>query len=812
MDLKYALRRLAKNPVFVAASCLSLALGIGANTAAFSVVYAVLLRSLPVREPASLAVVSGRNTGSMYSMSYPAYTYLRDRSSSLDGLVAFRAQALNVNAGGTTERVTGMFVSGNYFDVLGVGMAAGSPISAGDDRVPGSGGARGLVAVLSHKYWKRRFNGDPAIAGRSLRINGQPFTVAGVAPAGFHGTRVGSLPDVFVPMMFAPEVFGGAIAPANSRNTWLSNPRNNWLRIIARRKSTTSLAQAQAEMTVVYRQFFAQVILPVADTDVTRRRAREAQIILEPGQTGLLEMGDSVTPTLSALMGLVALVMLIACVNVANLMLARAERSQRETAISMALGASRLRVWTQGLLESLVIGAAAVVLGLVVASAMKGLLLQLVPDRQELDVSMDARVFGAPVLPGCLTTIALASVTARQSLRVGVLRALKGEDLAARLWLRKGLIVAQLALSVVVLVVAALFTQTLNKLRLVDPGFEPERVLIASTATDGYSPEQRQAFHARLLDDVRRIPGVVSAALAGDGPLDVNTGWNIVVRPEPSAPPRQAGASIAFISPDYFKTMGIPLLRGRDFDTPDQTGPLRPVIVNENFVKSYIAGGRDPIGATVTGNGNMTFEIVGVVRDSASIGFRDLDQHMLYVPRGGSVLHVRSAAAPALLRASIEEAVHRLDPNVPVYDVRTIGEQIDRSLRTERTFAMLSSTFGVLALLLSAVGLYGVMANAVSRRTKELGIRLALGAEPRRILRLVLREAGLLVAFGAVAGLPAAWLIGRAIRSLLFGVQPGDWASVAAAVGVLMAVAGLAAWIPARRAARVDPMVALRSE
>jgi putative ABC transport system permease protein len=214
----------------------------------------------------------------------------------------------------------------------------------------------------------------------------------------------------------------------------------------------------------------------------------------------------------------------------------------------------------------------------------------------------------------------------------------------------------------------------------------------------------------------------------------------------------------------------------------------------------------------VTGNGNMTFEIVGVVKDSASIGFRDLDQHMLYVPRGGGVLHVRSAAAPAPLRASIEEAVHRLDPNVPVYDVRTIGEQIDRALRTERTFAMLSSTFGVLALLLSAVGLYGVMANAVSRRTRELGIRLALGAEPRRILRLVLGEAGLLVAFGAVAGLPAAWLTGRAIRSLLFGVQPGDWTSVAAAVGVLMAVAGLSAWIPARRAARVDPMVALRSE
>ncbi len=804
MDLKYALRRLAKNPAFFATACLSLALGIGANTAAFSVVYAVLLRSLPVQDPASLAVVSGKYTGFRYSMAYPGYTYLRDHSSSLDGLVAFRAQPLNVSAGGTTERVTGMLVSGNYFDVLGVRMAAGSSIGADDDRVPGSGGARGLVAVLSHQYWKRRFGGDPATVGSSLRVNGHPFTIVGVAPPGFHGTRVGSLPDVFVPMMFAAQVFDG---PSS-----LSNPRNHWLRIIARTKPAISLAQAQAEMTVVFRQFYKEVILPVADTDTTRRRAREALIVLEPGQTGLLEMGDTVKPTLFALMGLVGLVLLIACVNVANLMVARAERSHRDTAISLALGATRLRVWTQGLLESLAIGTVGLILGLVVAILMRGLLLQLVPDRQELDISIDARVFGASLLLALLTTIVLASVTARQSLRVGVIRALKGEDVAAKLWIRKGLIVTQLALSVVVLVSAALFTQTVNKLRLVDPGFEHDRVLIASTATDGYSAARRKAFYGRLLDNVRSIPGVVSAALANDAPLDVNTGWNILVQRDPAEPPRQAGASVAVISPDYFRTMGIPLVRGRDFDERDEANALRAVIVNENFVRAYLPPGRDPIGASVVGNGNMRFDIVGVVKDSASIGLRDLDQHMLYVPHGQGVLHVRSATPPASLIASIEAAVRRLDPNVPVFNVRTIDEQIDRAMRTERTFAMLSSTFGVLALVLSAVGLYGVIANAVSRRRKELGIRLALGAEPRRILRLVLGEAGLLVALGAAVGLPCALLTGRAIRSLLFGVQSGDWKSVAAALGVLIVIAALSAWIPARRASRIDPMVALRAE
>ena len=804
MDLRYALRRLAKNPVFFATACVSLALGIGANTAAFSVVYAVLLRSLPVRDPASLAVVSTKYTGFQYSMSHPAYTYLRDHSSSLDGLIAFRPHPLNVSAGGATERVIGMLVSGNYFDVLGVSMAAGAPIQGADDQLPGSGGARGLVAVLSYQYWNRRFNNNAAVVGSTVRINGHPFTIVGVAPPGFHGTRVGSLPDVFVPMMFAVEVF--------DLPNWLSNPRNNWLRIIARVKPAVPFAQAQAEMTVAFRQFHQDAIVPVANNDTARRRAREALIVLEPGQTGLLEMGDRVKPTLFALMGLVALVLLIACINVANLMVARAERSHRETAISMALGATRLHVWMQSLVESVIVGGVGVTLGLLVAVWMRSLLLQLVPTRQELDVTMDARVFGASVLLGFLTTIALASMTARQSMRVAMIRALKGEDVSARLWLRKGLIVAQLALSVVVLVAAGLFVQTLNKLRLVDPGFEAERVLIASTATDGYSAEQRKIFYARLLEHVRNTPGVVSAALANEEPLNVNTGWNIVVQSDAGGPPRQLGASVAFISPDYFKTMGIPLVRGREFEDRDEASPLSPVIVNENFARTSLPRRQDPIGASVVGNGNMRFQIVGVVKDSASTGLRDLDQHMLYVPGGHGVLHVRSAVPPASLTVSIQAAVLRLDPQIPVFSVRTIGEQVDRSMRSERTFAMLSSTFGVLALVLSAVGLYGVIASAVSRRTKELGVRLALGADPRRIVRLVLGDAGLLVALGAVAGLPCAFLTGRAIRSLLFGVQSGDWKSVAAALGVLMMVAGFSAWVPARRASQVDPLVALRSE
>ena len=335
-----------------------------------------------------------------------------------------------------------------------------------------------------------------------MRIDGHPVTVIGVAPASFRGTRTGSLPEVFVPMMLARSL-------SNSPD-WLANPRNNWLRVMGRLKPGADFAQAQAETTVVFRQFNQDVILPLATTDASRRRARDGVIVLEPGATGLLELGQVQSP-LFILMGLVSLVLLIACVNVANLLVARAERHHRDTAISIAIGASRARLWSQHLVESLLLGIAASALGVVLAGWMRGLLVQLMPATAELDVSMDGTVLGVSVLAGLATTVILGSITARHSTRLGVIRALKGEDVTARLWLRKGLIVGQLALSMMVLVAAALFGQTLSRLRLVDTGFERERVLIASTAPSGYTPERRSAFYTRLLEDVAAIPGVVSA-------------------------------------------------------------------------------------------------------------------------------------------------------------------------------------------------------------------------------------------------------------------------------------------------------------
>jgi predicted permease len=800
IEARYALRRLATQPGFALVACASLAIGIGSTTAAFGVLYAVMLRDLPVRDPATLALVSTRHTGFQYSMSYPAYTHLRDRSTSLDALIAFRAQTLTVNAGRATERLSGMLVTGNYFDALGVAMASGSAIAPDDDRMPGIGGARGLVAVVSYRYWSDRLNASADAIGRPIRINGRPATIVGVAPRGFNGTRVGSQPDLYVPMMFARTVFDS--------DTWLSNPRNNWLRIMARIKPDRSLSHAQAELTTILRQWNRDVILPLATTDLSRERARNGVIVLAPGASGLLELGDTIAPTLFSLMGLVALVLLIACVNVANLMVAKAERSYRETAIARALGAGAGRLWLQPLIEGSAIATAAVGLGLVVAMWMRRLLVQLLPPRADLDVTMDWKVFGMAACAGASIALVLGTVTAWHGTRVGIVRALKADDLAARLWVRKGLIVGQLALSIVVMLAAGLFVQTLQKLRQVNPGFERQQVLILSTDTAGYSPEQRNTFYTRLLADVRGIPGVVSAALSSDEPLGVSTGWNLSVTPGPAAPVSQAAATVSFVSPDYFRTLGIPLLRGREFDERDG---IEHVIVNENLVRTYL-GTHDPLGYRISGNGNMQFEIVGVVKDSAATGLRDLDQQMLYVPGGQGVLHVRAAAPAATLIPMVEAAVHRLDANVPVFNVRSIEQQLDRALLREQTFARMSVTFAILALVLSAVGLYGVMANAVSRRTKELGIRLALGAEPRGVIRMIVREAGVLIAVGIAAGVPSALALAHAFKSLLFGVQPTDATVAAVAVGVLAAVAFGSAWLPARRAARVDPLVALRAE
>jgi predicted permease len=800
LDLRHAWRQLFRRPGLACAAGLSLAIGIGATTAAFSVVYAVLLRDLPVRDPDSLAVVR-RNAGFTYSLPHRAYTFMREHDA-IDDLVAFRDLPVAVAAGASADRVTGLFVSGNYFDVLGVPMHMGSPIGPGDDVVPGGGGPRGLVAVVSHEYWIRRLGGPADAVGRGLTIEGRPATIIGVAPAGFSGTRIGSLADVFVPIAFVQTVFRNPTA--------LTNPRDNWLRIIARVAPGSSRAQAEARLDLAYQQFNRELVLPLLTSDVQRARLQASRLLLEPGAGGLLEMGPTIRPTLYSLMALVLLVLVIACLNVAGLLAARAERRHRDTAIARALGATTARLWRQHLVDALLVSTIGVGCGWVLAIWMRRLFVGLAPAGQQLDVSMDRTVFALSIALGAGATLLLGAISAWQSTRVDVVRSLKGEDLAARLRLRKMVIVGQLGLSVVVLLAAGLFVRTIANLRGVDPGFERQHLLIASIASNGRSADEQKRFFARLLDEVRAMPGVVAAATAGDEPLGVNTGWNISVARTSNEAPTAASASIGFVSPDYFRTMGIRVVRGREFETRDEGAAGAPIIVNENFVRRYLSG--DPIGRIVRGNGEMTFEIIGVVRDSASIGLRDLDQHMIYVGGGRSVLHVRTAGDPAGLAPRIEQIVHRLDPAVPLFNVRTIDAHLERALERETTFARLSSAFAVFAAALSAVGLYGVMASAVARRRREIGIRLALGAEPANVVRLVVREGATLMVVAVALGVPAALATARIFASSLYGVVPADGVAATAAIAVIAIVALAATWAPARRASRVDPLIALRSE
>jgi predicted permease len=807
-DGRYAMRRLGRNPAFTVVATLSLALGIGANTAAFGVFYAVLFRPLPVRDPASLAVVQQHRGGWQYSMSYPAFSYLRDHAThAIDAVIAFRDLPVTVSVEDTTDRLTGLLVSGNYFSALGIDAIAGSSIGPDDDRTPESCGSRGPVALLSEQFWTRRFNRDSSVIGRSIRVEGAPLTVVGIVPARFRGTRVGALPDVFMPMMFAPQIF-------HWPNT-LEGALNHWLRIIVRRKPGVPLLQAEAEMTVAFLQFNREFVLPIATNDHMRRGALQASIVLEPGRAGLQEMRDRVSSPLFILMGLMVLVWLIASVNVAGLMVARAERHHRDTAIHLALGASGAQLWSQQLAESALLGAASVVVGVACATGMRGVLAQLVPARQELDLTMDGQVVGGALLLGVATALVLGVITGWQGTRRTIVPALKGEDVATRLWLRKTLIMGQLALSVVVLVAAALFGQTLRNLRSADTGFERERVVLVPISPSAYPRDRQRVFYAQLLDRVRATPGVVSVAFSNDVPLEVRTGWVMDIASGATAGSSHVSADISFVSRDYFNTMGIPVVLGRVFGAVPTD--LASVLVNESFVRQYLAG-RNPVGVRLSQNGKVAFEIVGVAKDSATRGFREGPEPLMYVALeqggigGNLVLYVRSAIPPASLGATIAGIVRRGHPDVPVGNVRTMDEQIDLTIGRERTFASLSSSFGLLALILSAIGVYGMLAYAVSRRTKELGIRLALGASPQRLVRMVLREAALLVVGGLAIGVPLASLLGGTIRSLLFGVQPGDWRSLSIAAIVLVSVAVLAAWLPARRAARVDPLIALRQE
>ena len=806
--LTFAARALVARPAYAVVVVATLALGIGANTAIFSVLQELLLRSLPVADPARLVVVL-RNE--QPSQPYPLFTHFETHSRTVD-LMAFRTSPWRFSTGVRTDRITGALVSGSYFEVLGIDAAFGATIGREDDRVSGSGGPRGPVAVLSHGFWQRQFAGQPSAVGSRILLNETAFTVVGVAPPGFSGTEVGQPVDVFAPMAMQQALLPG-LGPA------LTQPRSQWLRMIGRLKPGVDAAAAAAELTTLLRPYNEDILRDPVSARLGAdypARLREQRITVTAGSGGLSSLRTQYSRPLLVVMAVMALVLLVACANIASLSVSRAAARRREIAIRLALGASRGRVVGQLLTESMLLAMCGAVAGLMLARWGRDAILGYLPDGQQLSAPLDGDVllFTLTVAAGAALICGLAP--AYRSSRVDVAPVLKGGvfPTPSRAPLRRGLVAFQVGASLVVVIGAMLFVRSLSALLSLDTGFRQNNVLVATA-------EMKSDGHARrrLLEALRAAPGVVSAATAWSAPLGTHTGWTIHVpgyaerRDEPRDNP-----SVDGVSPGYFTTMGIPLVLGRDFDDRDLAATASVMIVNETFARHYF-GGANPIGRHIgLAPGVFDVEIIGVAKDGKYTGLREAPIRMMYVPHQDRVgtsqttVLIRSAGDPLALAPALRQAAAGVDRLAIVDDIRTVEGQVERLLRRERLVATISSLFGALALLLAALGLYGVLSDGVAQRTREFGIRIAVGAASHSILGMVLRDAGWVLAIGVGGGLVAAWRLGPLVASLLYGVEPGDLVTAGAAVAALVAAGLLAAWIPARRASRIDPIRALRSE
>jgi predicted permease len=793
-DLRYAIRTLLRSPAFTAVAVLCLALGIGANTAIFSLVDAALLRMLPVTDPERLVVVRnmdpGRRGGS--SFSYPSFVYVQQHARAVAAVFAYARIDLNLSAGDVTDAPAGVLVSDNYFSALGVQPVIGRAFAHSDE----------AAAVLSYRYWQTRLHGDPAIAGRAVVLNGVPFTVIGVAPRRFFGVEVGGWPDVFVPLTWCDRLL-----PGKPR---LPMPNSFWLSVMARLRPEVGASEAAARTEVVYHQGISEQPLP----GHLVRHLQQQRITFVPAGKGMGSIREQFGTPLLILMTVVALVLLIACANVANLLLARAAARRKEIAVRLALGAGRVRLVRQFLTESLVLSAAGGVLGLLFgvwsARALTGFLTNRV-----LDVTLDARVLVFTLLASVFTGLLFGAAPGLRATRVDLTPSFKGdaapESPRRRLRLGGFLVSGQVAVSLLLLIGAGLFIRTLGNLRALDAGFRGDHVLLATLnpGLSRYTPKRSEAFFEDLLGRVSALPGVRSATLA-DAPLLGGTyidGFSVEGATQP------AEACIRIVGPRFFETMGIEIRLGRDFSTGDRLSSTRVAIVNETLARKYFAG-RNAIGKHI---GDM--EIVGVIADTRYRRLRETTPNTVYLPINQTqrwfsserTLHVRTFTGPSGMAAAVREQVRALDKNLPV-EIKLFPDLVDEDLVQERLVAHLSGFFAGLALLLTAMGLYGVIAYNVQRRTREIGIRMSLGARRAAVVSMVLRDCLLLAGVGVAAGVPASFWLSRLVARQLFGIAPGDPATIAAAALFLVLVAALAGYLPARRASHVDPIAALRCE
>ncbi len=821
-DVRYGLKLLAKKPGFTLAAVLSLSLGIGANAAIFTLVNAVLFRTAPIADPdRQMYIYTGTRDSLWSSSSYPNYVDLRDRNEVFEGMAAFSEISVSLSRDESADLVRGMIVSGNFFDVLGVRAAHGRVLSPADDHTPNGH----PVAVITHNLWQRRFAADPNIIGQEMQLNGQAFTITGITPEGFKGTDILESYEVYVPMMMQAMMRPPRAGFSSGMDADLLGRRGSgWLRVVGKLKPGVSMEQAQANLSILAAQ------LEQAYPDINRGRV----VSLFP----LTKLAPrAYTPVVNAatlLLAVVGMVLLIACANLANLMLARATARRKEIAVRLALGASRWRLIRQLLTESLLLAFIGGAAGLLLAWWTLDVLYTSVPRDGifsfTLDYRIDLRVLAFTFGISLLTGIAFGLAPALQASKPNLLPVLKDEAYALggglrRFNLRSSLVVAQMALSLVLLIGAGLFLLSLRNAQNIDPGFDADKVLTASLNISllRYNKAQGRAFYREVTERIAALPGVEAVSLARIVPVSgsgrIEGFWLEGQTSDPTDPQRaRQGVSSNVVGLDYFRTMGIALQKGRDFQAQDEEGSVPVVIVNEAFANRYFAG-EEVLGKRISIDGERGpwREIVGLVRDSKYRQLSEDPTPFMYRPLAqnhetGMALHVRTTGDPMSLAAGVRHEIQEVEKNLPVTDLQRLSDLLSSALFPARMGAWMLVGFGLLALVLAAVGLYGVMAYTVAQRTHEIGVRMALGATRKDVVKLIVGHGMRLTLIGVGVGLGAAYGLTRLLQSFLFDVSSSNGLTFFAITVLLCAVAGLASYLPARRAMKVDPMVALRYE
>ncbi len=834
-DFRYAIRQLRRSPVFTLAAALTLAIGIGANTAIFSLLYQSLLRSLPVQNPQQLVELrfagdapghthseGGDTPGARAYFSYPMYRDLRDRCSAFDGLIAFASAEIGFTWNNRSELLPAEMVSGNYFPALGVGSALGRVLLPSDDTTKDGN----PVAVLSNNYWSGHLGSDPNILNKTVEVNGRPFTVVGVAAKGFSSAVWGTTPDVFVPMSMKHE-----ITPA-----WddLENRRAQWLNIIGRLKPGESRSRAEASINPIWYSIRSDEFKHLTSQTPRTREAflGKTHLMLFDGAKGFSPLRTDVRTPMLIIMGMVVLVLTMACVNTASLLLVRAAVRVREFSMRYALGASRTRVLRQLLMEGLLLGFVGAILGVLFAPQVLKVLTVWISNggsQNPFSTSLDSTVLAFTLGTTLLVSLLFSLAPAAQFWKPDPLEAMRRHGSTSgggSLTFRRTCVALQIGLSLMLLVGAGLFVRTIRNLRTLNTGIQMDHLVTftINPQFSGYAFSKAAAVRQRILDSLAALPGVRSAAATSDPELaDNQTSGDITIAGYTAKDDEDMDVELPFVTPGYFSTLGIPLLAGREFTIADAGRTQKVAVVNESFARHFFGSARNALGHYVGRHDKANAVIVGVVKDSHHTSPRDPITRTLFRSAlqisaedagspSGFAYYVRTLMPPDAAMKLLRQTIQNNDPKLVINNLRTMDSQLDDTLTAERVIAMLASSFGVIATLLAAIGLYGVLAYVTAQRTREIGIRMALGAQSLAIAKLVLREVLVLTATSLVFAIPASLLLGRALRSQLFNVSNSDALTYAAAIAVVTSIALIAAAIPARRAATVDPMQALRAE